>query len=181
MLLDGRRNDTPHSASVLSSKDAAPVFSSSEYAFALQGVAAGAPPAVDLESEKRLIETLVALAEKLLIRSAHDVSEGGIAVTLAESCFASDGLSAETSFTNDEPAESALFGERGARAIVSVAPEALARFREVARQYELVAHDVGRVTRGDFRITLNGRAAIAAPSSKLREAWAGSLAALMAR
>ena len=102
-------------------------------------------------------------------------------MTLAESCFASDDLSAEISLiTSDEPREAALFGERGARAIVSVAPEDLARFRDLARQYELGVHDVGRVTRGDFRITLNGRNAISAPRDRLRDAWAGSLQALMA-
>jgi phosphoribosylformylglycinamidine synthase len=180
VLLDGRHNVAQHNSSALSPIDVQREFSSSEYAFALHGIAAGAPPAVDLTAEKRLIETLVALAAENLIRSAHDASDGGLAVTLAESCFASNDLSAEISFTSDEPPEAALFGERGARAIVSVAPEALARFREVARQYELGVHDVGRVTRGDFRITLNGRNAIAAPRNRLRDAWAGSLQALMA-
>ena len=48
VLLDGRHNVAPHNSSALSPKDAAPEFSSSEYAFALHGIAAGAPPAVDL-------------------------------------------------------------------------------------------------------------------------------------
>ena len=69
-------------------------FSSSEYAKTIHGIVAGAPPAIDLAAEKRLIDCLVQLASEKAILSAHDVSDGGIAVTLAESCFGSDGLSA---------------------------------------------------------------------------------------
>jgi phosphoribosylformylglycinamidine synthase len=180
VLLDGHCNDEPHGAEAPPLAGARREFSSSEYAFALHNIAAGAPPSVDLAAEKLLIEFLVACAAENLLRSAHDVSDGGLAVTLAESCFASNGFSAEISLNTKEPPEVALFGERGARAIVSVSPEKLARFRDVAREYELGIHDIGRVTRGDFRIKLNGRDDIAAPCSKLRDAWTGSLPALMA-
>ncbi len=70
-------------------------LSSSEYAKTIHGVVAGAPPAIDLAAEKRLIECLVKLASAKAILSAHDVSDGGLAVTLAESCFDSSGLSAD--------------------------------------------------------------------------------------
>src|ERR1700757_2238727 len=70
-------------------------FSSSEYAKTSQGIVGGVPPAIDLAAEKRLIECLVSLASAGLILSAHDVSDGGLAVTIAESCFASDELSAD--------------------------------------------------------------------------------------
>ncbi len=76
-------------------------FSSSEYAKTIQGIVAGVPPAIDLAAEKRLIECLVSLASAGLILSAHDVSDGGLAVTIAESCFASDGLSADVNLTRD--------------------------------------------------------------------------------
>jgi len=173
VLLDGRSGAPP-------AADPHREFSSSEYASAIHGIAAGAPPPVDLAAEKRLIEALVALASQKLIRSAHDVGEGGLAVTLAECCFASNHLSAEISLASSEPAESALFGERGARAIVSVAPEALARLREVARQCDVSVHEAGRVTHGDFRITLNGRETIAAACGRLRQEWAESLQTLLA-
>ena len=131
-------------------------FSSSEYARTIHGIEAGAPPAVNLAAEKRLIALLVALASDGNLQSAHDVSDGGLAVTLAESCFASNGLSARVSLTSKEPDEAALFGERGARAIVSVTPENVAAVRRIAAQYEVAVVEVGRVTRGEFRIELNG-------------------------
>ena len=68
------------------------------------------------------------------VRSAHDVSDGGLAVTLAECCFASDGLSADVALIRAGRAKSPrrlrLFGERGARAVVSVSPASLARVRD---------------------------------------------------
>src|SRR6202041_1053716 len=96
-------------------------FSSSEYAKTTQGIVGGVPPAIDLAAEKRLIECLVSLASAGLILSAHDLSDGGLAVTIAESCFASEGLSAKVNLTRDaEPSEVAPFGERGAGGGVSL-------------------------------------------------------------
>jgi phosphoribosylformylglycinamidine synthase subunit PurL len=180
LVLDGDPNRAQQSQAPEFQIEVQREFSSSEYAFALQGAAAGAPPAVDLAAEKRLIESLLALAAEKIPHSAHDVSDGGLAVTIAESCFASKDFSAEIVLdAADAPAESVLFGERGARAVVSCAPGSLARLRDIARQYGAGIQEIGRVTRGSFRISLNGRAVIDAPCAQLRESWAGSLAALM--
>jgi phosphoribosylformylglycinamidine synthase len=161
--------------------DAQRELSSSEYAFALRGIVAGAPPAVNLAAEKGLIETLLALAGEKLLRSAHDISDGGLAVTLAECCFASRGLSAQAAVAAQDPAEAAIFGERGARAVVSCAPESLARIRDIARQCKIGIMELGRVSGdGDFAIAVNGKIAIHAPCEKLRATWAGSLKSVMA-
>jgi len=150
-------------------------FSSSEYSKTVQGVVAGTPPAIDLAAEKRLADCLGALASRHLLSSAHDLSDGGLAVALAECCFLGDDLGAEARLEGEEPVEAALFGERGARAILSAPPRALARIRALAAQYGLKARELGPVTRGEFRIEYNSRAAIAAPSRVLRESWAQSL------
>jgi phosphoribosylformylglycinamidine synthase II len=172
MLLDGSADKAGSSTGT-----AAKSFSSSEYAKAATGMAAGEPPAIDLAAEKRLIEALVKLAAERAIVSAHDVSDGGVAVTIAESCFASDGLSAEIDLgASPEPAESALFGERGARAIVSVAPASLARVQELAAQYNVSISQIGRVTRAEFRIQLNGTPVIQGAADSFRRAWSESLA-----
>jgi phosphoribosylformylglycinamidine synthase len=173
LLLDG--NPAEDNAK----KNAAEEFSSSEYSRTIYGIEAGAPPAVNLAAEKRLIATLVALASDGRIQSAHDVSDGGLAVTLAESCFASSGLAAQISLAGKQPDEAALFGERGARAIVSVTPENLAAVRRIAAQYEVAAVEVGRVTRGEFRIALNGRTAIGAEIPLLADGWSGALERLL--
>jgi phosphoribosylformylglycinamidine synthase len=154
-------------------------FSSSEYSRTIYGIESGAPPAVNLAAEKRLIALLVALASNGQLQSAHDVSDGGVAVTLAESCFASSGLAAQISLMSKEPDEAALFGERGARAIVSVTPENVAAVRRIAAQYEVAVGEVGRVTRGEFRIELNGRTAVSAEVPSLADAWSGALERLL--
>ena len=172
LLLDGTVEDAGlKSGATLNS------FASSEYAKAIRGIVAGAPPAIDLAAEKRLIDCLVKLAAERAILSAHDVSDGGLAVTLAESCFASDGLSAEIDLgTAAELAESALFGERGARAVISIAPTSLARVQSIAAQYSIQLSRTGRVTRGEFRIQLNGAAVIQGKTDSFRQAWSESLA-----
>ncbi len=169
-------------------------FSSSEYSKTVSEIVSGEPPAIDLAGEKRLIDCLVALAAEGAVQSAHDISDGGLAVTLAESCFASSvvaGLptgafpalasSAHLGATIDlpddpAPAEHTLFGERGARAVVSVTPSSLARVLDTARQYQVAAQEIGRVTRGDaFRIEFKGPVVINSSIETLRDAWANSL------
>src|SRR5258707_796966 len=183
VLLDG-------ASSVVAAQHAAPVpglereFSSSEYSKTIGGIVAGEPPAIDLAAEKRLQECLVSLAANGAVHSAHDVSDGGIAVTLAESCFASlvgaqhaaPQLGASVKLEETSPAEYALFGESGARALVSVAATSLARVLETARQYEVAAYQIGQVIRGDaFRIEYKGRVVIESSVSKLHDTWAHSL------
>jgi phosphoribosylformylglycinamidine synthase subunit PurL len=159
-------------------------FSSSEYSKTIAGVVAGEPPTIDLAAEKRLQECLVALAANGTVRSAHDISDGGLAVTLAESCFASrvgaqqaaPQLGAKVKLDDASPSEYALFGERGARAVVSVAPSFLGAVLESARQYGVRAREIGQVIRGDaFRIEYKGSAVIDASVARLYDTWAHSL------
>jgi phosphoribosylformylglycinamidine synthase II len=151
-------------------------FSSSEYAKEIHGIVAGAPPAIDLVSEKRLIDCLVKLAAEKAILSAHDVSDGGIAVSLAECCFDSDGFSADVNLDLKEvPAEAVLFGESGARVVVSLSPASLARVSAIAAQYSLKAQPIGTVTRGEFRIQCKGVPVIQGDVESFRRVWAESL------
>jgi len=188
VLLDGSNSSVGAQHSDKVGTRAAPLqgtqqeFSSSEYSKTIAGMVAGEPPAIDLAAEKRLIDCLVALAAEGAVQSAHDVSDGGLAVTLAESCFASAPVAApllgaivrleDASF----PAEVAAFGERGARAVVSVKPSSLARVLDTARHYGVAAREIGKVIRGDaFRIEHKGRAVIESSVETLRDAWAHSL------
>jgi phosphoribosylformylglycinamidine synthase subunit PurL len=163
-------------------------FSSSEYSKTISGIVAGEPPVIDLAAEKRLIDCLVALAAESSVQSAHDISDGGLAVTLAESCFAAfsfgvgAGLAPPASgaavHLNDDldHSEHALFHERGARAVVSVTSAKLAAVLATARQYKVAAHELGKVTRdGSFRIEHKGRVVIDSSIEMLRDAWAHSL------
>ena len=151
-------------------------FSSSEYSKTIGGIVAGEPPAIELAAEKWVIDCLVTLAEAGMLQSAHDVSEGGVAVTLAESCFAATGLGATVAVPEDVSAEYALFGERGARVVVSVSPEKLTALRNTARQYGVGAHEIGKVT-GDnaLRIEYKGHPVVTGAVDGLRDSWSNSL------
>jgi len=184
LLLDGSNSPVgaQHAAPHLGTQRE---FSSSEYSKTIACIIAGEPPAIDLAAEKRLIDCLLALATEGALQSAHDISDGGLAVTLAESCFASSvvgaqhvapHLGAHVKLEEAVPAEAAAFNERAARAVVSVTPSKLAAVLDTARQYKVAAHQIGQVTRGDaFRIQYKGRAVIDSSVETLRDAWAHSL------
>ena len=151
-------------------------FSSGEYAKMLSKRLVGMPPPCDLAGEKRLIGCLVALAAEGVVESAHDISDGGLAVTVAESCFGAEGLGADIVLEDTFPVEHALFGENGARAIVSLSPDSLAALLSIARQYNVATREIGKVIRDDaFRIEHKGHAVIESPIEPLRDAWANSL------
>jgi phosphoribosylformylglycinamidine synthase len=171
VLLDGSAEDQ---AARL--RDPAREFSSSEYAKRIAEVVAGEPPAIDLAAEKRLIDCLVALAEARNVESAHDLSDGGLAVAVAESCFAADGFGASLEIEGEATAEYALFGERGARAIVSVARGKVGAVLATAREYKVGAREIGKVTRENLlRIEYAGQPVVLAAVARLKDAWERSL------
>ncbi|MGB2629097.1 MAG: phosphoribosylformylglycinamidine synthase subunit PurL [Candidatus Acidiferrum sp.] len=168
LLLDGE--------SVVGGRNFNQEFSSSEYSKALQGIVAGQPPAIRLSAERQLIELLVSLAGTGHVLSAHDLSDGGLAVTLAECCFAARDLGADVKFDDQAPAEYALFGESGARAIVSVAAEQVSRIRELAGEQKVRVREIGKVTRDNvLRIQYNGHTVVESPVPALKDTWANSL------
>jgi len=207
VLLDGSTNatsvvgarytvpssDAAHAADSASSTDTAREFSSSEYSKRIAEVVSGEPAAIDLTAEKRLIDCLVALAAESSVQSAHDISDGGLAVTLAESCFAASSpvgaqhaaphLGANVSLAaSNLPAEFALFSETGARAIVSVSPAKLAAVLDTASQHQVAAHEIGKVIRDNaFRIQYNGSTVIDSPLDTLRDTWANSLERILVK
>jgi len=151
-------------------------FSSSEYSKTIGGIVAGQPPAIDLLAEKRLIDCLVALASSGAAPSAHDLSDGGLAVAVAESCFATNGFGANIQLDGDQSAEYALFGERGARAILSVSSAQHLSVLALARQHGVTVHEIGKVTRDNtLRIQYKGHVSVSAPVSALKDVWAHSL------
>jgi phosphoribosylformylglycinamidine synthase len=150
-------------------------LSSSEYAKVVHGIQSGEPPRLDLAAEKNLVNCLVALVSEGLAASAHDVSDGGLAVTLAESGFVSEALAAHVDLPTAAPFEAELFSERGARAVVSARPDFVAGIEAIASQYAVRAQRIGRVTQGEFRIQLNGQMAIRDSAETLHQKWKNAI------
>ncbi len=123
----------------------------SEYVYHRTGLVTGSAPECDLEKEAALIQMLVELADRGLVNSAHDVSEGGFAVALAECCFA-QGTERPLGAKIGNPHEGAvsrdaiLFAERQGRVILSAEPKAVTAIQEIARRHSLLAPQIGIVT-----------------------------------
>jgi phosphoribosylformylglycinamidine synthase len=121
-----------------------PDLGGSEYLNVMHGVMAGAPPRVDFENEKSLINLLCELADLQLIRSAHDISEGGLAVTLAESCLAG-GLGCVLTYPWKGRVVESLFAESSGCAVVSVEHAKWAAFRHAADSHGVPVQMLGRI------------------------------------
>ena len=139
----------------------------------------GTPPRVDLESERRLVELLVAAAEGELFRSAHDCSQGGLAVALAEvamgGAYEPTGLGLDvdvTAYGAPLTAHQLLFSESHARAVVTCSPERLAAVEALAREHGVPVARVGTVgaANGALRVTLRD-ARIDEPVARLRDVY----------
>jgi phosphoribosylformylglycinamidine synthase II len=107
----------------------------SEYLAHVHGLVAG-QPSIDLKAEARLQGALVALVGQGLLRSAHDCSDGGLAVALAESCLLG-GLGFRGDFAVESRWDSALFGEQPSRVVVSLAPECTEAVARRVREFRV--------------------------------------------
>jgi phosphoribosylformylglycinamidine synthase len=108
----------------------------SEYLRQVHGLIAG-QPRIDLALEERLQQALIEAADLRLLRSAHDCSHGGLAVTLAEACFASNVGFATDGVTLTGRLDAALFGEAPSRVIATASPEQVASLEELLNRLEL--------------------------------------------
>jgi phosphoribosylformylglycinamidine synthase len=122
-------------------------FGGSEWAHVVHGHLGGRPPRVDLEAERALANVLVAGAGEGLIDAAHDLSDGGLAQALVESCLRG-GRGARISLPAESDPFVALFSESSARAVVAVAQPDVAAFERLASTHGVPARRIG-VTGGD--------------------------------
>jgi len=119
-----------------------PEFGGSLWARVAHGHLGGRPPAVDLEAERALAQVLVTAAARGLLSAAHDLSDGGLAVALAESCLAG-GLGAEVTLPG-EPF-TLLFSESAGRALVAIRPGREAEFAALRAEAGVPGDVIGRV------------------------------------
>jgi phosphoribosylformylglycinamidine synthase subunit PurL len=155
--------------------DAQSEFGSSEYAKEILGALWGFPPALELEQEAALQKALVEMIGVGLVESAHDCSEGGIAVTLAESAFAHS-VGVRVNLTSQElPPEFVLFGEDASRVVISCDRSRLARIKQIASKYNLSAEEIGETVPARLEIKLDGRVVVSAGVDELREGFESAL------
>jgi phosphoribosylformylglycinamidine synthase len=156
----------------------------SEYLSTIHGTVAGAPPACDLGRERATIDLLLELIRGGYVESAHDVSEGGLAVAVAESCMMDDanlrGAEIDLSEWSSLPLRALLFGEAQARIVITTKqPDAVIA---VARRAAPVVRKIGRVAAPivGLRIRIGSRE-LHAPIDRLASAFHDAIPNLMTR
>jgi phosphoribosylformylglycinamidine synthase II len=148
-----------------------PEFGGSAWAQVRHGHLGGRPPAPDLEAERRLAALLAAAVADVLLAAAHDLSDGGLAVALAESCLRG-GVGCRVRLPGDP--FSWLFSESAGRAIVAVRPDAEPAFSRLAAEHGVPAAAIGRI--GGDSLTVDGCFAI--PLAELAAVHGQALPAL---
>jgi len=155
--------------------DAESEFGSSEYAKEILGAAWGYPPELDLEQEAALQKAMIELIQQGLIESAHDCSDGGIAVALAEKAF-TKGIGARVNLTSHGLFEEyAIFGEDASRILVSCDPGGVTRIKEICGNHGVAADVVGETIASRLEVSLDGKSVISAAISDLNEPYESAL------
>jgi phosphoribosylformylglycinamidine synthase len=157
----------------------------SEYLHVVHGLTRGTPPALDLQREAALQRVLVEGAAAGEIRSAHDCSEGGLALTVSECCF-DTGLGVEVdvgavSVAPELTDIATLFGESASRVVVSAAPEGTAALLSRAAAAGVPAAEIGIVGGDRIRIRVDGRPVVDEPLLESERIWSTALDAVFER
>ncbi|MBO4270493.1 phosphoribosylformylglycinamidine synthase subunit PurL [Microbispora triticiradicis] len=144
-------------------------FGGSEWAHVVHGHLGGLPPQMNLEAERALAAVLAEAAARGLLEGSHDLSDGGLAIALAEAC-----LSRGVGCTVTLPGEDAftdLFSESAARALVCVRPDAFDAFADLCARHEVPCSGLG-LTGGDALVV---EGVLDVPVGELREAHTSAL------
>jgi phosphoribosylformylglycinamidine synthase len=167
-----------------------PIFGlgGSAYLQVIHGKKAGSPPRCDLEVAKTLHTTLLGLIQSGLVKSAHDCSEGGLAVALAESCISQLiaretprllGATIDLSALKDVRLDALLFGETQSRVVISCQALDAVKVVERAKLMGVPAVQIGKV--GGDKLTVKTAAGeFSAPLTELHDVWWNSIARAMA-
>jgi phosphoribosylformylglycinamidine synthase subunit PurL len=157
---------------------------STDFAKSVLGELWGAPPVLDLKEEAALHKALVALANKGLLASASDLSDGGCAVAFAKACFPRElGVRISMQLDSDEPfaLTERLFSEIGSSVIATADPAKIEEIQTVLKEHAGVwLFRLGDVTSGNYEIVINEKPVIDEPVKALKAVWAGAMEAQLA-
>ena len=160
----------------------------SAYLQVVHGKKAGSPPRCDLEVAKTLHTTLIGLIQSGLVKSAHDCSEGGLAVALAESCISQliaretprlIGATIDLSAIKDVRLDALIFGETQSRVVISCKALDAVKVVERAKLMGVPAVQIGKVG-GDKLTVKTASGEFSAPLNELHDPWWNSIARAMA-
>ncbi|HEY0004774.1 MAG TPA: AIR synthase-related protein, partial [Pyrinomonadaceae bacterium] len=159
-------------------------LSISQFASTIEGrtteemIERGSVPVLDLERERAVQEAALRAAESGLLRSAHDCSDGGLAVALAECCFSSlnrSAIGAQIELNEGLSVNASLFAESPSRIIISLDEAALGEMQEIATRCGSPLMLLGRTGGSNLLIQSGGETVIDLPVKELETTWRTSL------
>ncbi len=149
----------------------------SEYLARIHGIERGRPEPIDFRLEQSVQATCRQGIREGWIRTAHDCSDGGLLVALAEACFAdSANFGAEIRIPEDGRLDAQLFGESSSRILVVLEEKDLSRLESTARQNRTPLMPIGMTRgRGALKVMVGGERVLEQEIEPLREAWENGL------
>jgi phosphoribosylformylglycinamidine synthase len=156
----------------------------SEYAATVEGrsvaelIATGEVPRIDLKLERAIQDTCLEAAETGLLESAHDCSDGGLAVAIAECCFSSlnrEAVGAELEMTEPLSTTSQLFSESPSRIVISFDAAHLEVIEALAARNQVPFSVLGETGGANLIIKTNGEVAVDRTVAELESAWRNAL------
>jgi phosphoribosylformylglycinamidine synthase II len=155
-------------------------FGSSEYSKVVLGGLWGQPPSLDLAAEANLHKLLVTLADSKLLYSARDLSDGGIAVALAQAAFPKGiGATVEQDQSLLVHPLFGLFAEPASTILVTAHPDNVSEIGRLAGEYNFFAARIGTTGGKRLEISVDREPFISAPLASLRQPWASALEATL--
>ena len=148
-------------------------FGGTQYAKVILEQLWGLPPALDMDYEKRVQAAMRAIARAGLAESAHDLSDGGFAVALAECSFGPDSVGACVYVDEEGSLPIALFHEGPSRILISTSEPRQAQ--QIANEHGVDAMQIGVTIKDRLQIINHGKVLIDGQISTLKRAWEGAL------
>jgi phosphoribosylformylglycinamidine synthase len=146
----------------------------SEYAVAMLGGLEGRVPQLDLDLERRVQDACLKIIQAGLVESAHDCSDGGLAVAVAESCFSSyrrDAIGCEVNLEGELSGAALLFAETPSRIVLSAPDSNVVQILAIAHELQVAAAVIGRTKGARLVLSVNGEQVIDRPVAEVESVW----------
>ena len=160
-----------------------PVPGGSEYLKHIHGLLKGSPPQLDFQREKKLQSFLREAVKAGLLSSAHDLSEGGLGVALAEGCFSGNlGIKVELSMEGSLRWDILLFGEVQSQALVTLDPQFKEKITRLAKEKGVPLKEIGFVGGKNYKVEVRSQEmnrTINLPLEEIKDKWRGAIECLV--
>ena len=144
-------------------------FGGTQYAKVILDDLWGLPPVLDMDYEKRVHQAIRRIVLEGIAESAHDLSDGGLGVGIAEASFGTNGIGARIELDSDLRPDLLLFHEGPSRILISTEqPEAVER---IAAEYRVQAPRIGATIEGLIEIGNRSKTLVSSPIADLKSGW----------